>query len=106
MGGYCKCSDESKSVDQLVTGRPGKMMRSANFNAELRYLVEVDEDWQRRVLGMAFDGYFDKVADIDENGRLVFKDRLRKNESTTRRLTSKSGDVGAYMHRAIGTIYK
>ena len=36
--------DESKSVDQLATGRPGKMMRSANFNAELRYLVEVDED--------------------------------------------------------------
>jgi len=104
--GYCKCSDETKSVDQLVTGRPGKMMRSENANAELRYLVEVDEDWQRRVLGMAFDGYFDKVADIDENGRLVFKDRLRKNESTTRRLTSKSGDVGAYMHRAIGTIYK
>ena len=55
---------------QLVTGRLGKMMRSTDKNAELRYLVEVDEDWQKRVLGMAFDGKFDKVADLDDdNGR-------------------------------------
>ena len=49
--GYCICSDHTKSVDQLVTGRPGKMMRSSDPNAELRYLVEVDEEWQARVLG-------------------------------------------------------
>ena len=60
--GYCACSDESKSVDQLVTGRPGKMMRSTDKNAELRYLVEVDEAWQARVLSMAYDGIFDKVS--------------------------------------------
>ena len=32
------------------------------MNAELRYLVEVDEAWQERVLSMAYEGVFDKVA--------------------------------------------
>ena len=105
--GYCKCSDESKSVDQLVTGRPGKMMRSANFNAELRYLVEVDEDWQKRVLGQAFDGYFDNVADIDEYGKLIFKSRLKKSAPKKKlRLTSASGEVGSYIHKAVSSIYR
>merc|ERR1712151_629014 len=45
--GYCNCSDPNKSVDQLVTCRPGKMLRSDDPNAEIRYLVEVDVDWQR-----------------------------------------------------------
>merc|ERR1712014_302477 len=69
--GYVASSDASKSVDQLVTGRPGKMAKSDDINAELRYLVEVDEEWQRDVLHDAFEGEFDKVADL-ENGTLVF----------------------------------
>jgi len=104
--GYCKCSDPTKSVDQLLTGRPGKMMRSANFNAELRYLVEVDEDWQKSVLGQAFDGHFDNVADIDENGRLVFKARRKKQVQKKLRLTAESGEVGSYIHRAVSNIYR
>ena len=69
--GYCNCSDPKKSVDQLVTQRPGKMLRSDDPNAEVRYLVEVDEEWQKRVLAQAFDGEFDKVADLRQ-GQLSF----------------------------------
>merc|ERR1712014_74958 len=69
--GYVASSDASKSVDQLVTGRPGKMAKSDDINAELRYLVEVDEDWQLKVLRDAFEGEFDKVADM-QDGNLVF----------------------------------
>lgn len=65
--GYCKCSDPSKSVDQLVTERPGKMLGSRDPNAQIRYLVEVDEMWQKEVLGKAFDGHFDKVCDLVDN---------------------------------------
>eukprot|EP00656_Telonema_subtile_P013409 TRINITY_DN16814_c0_g1_i1.p1 TRINITY_DN16814_c0_g1~~TRINITY_DN16814_c0_g1_i1.p1 ORF type:complete len:681 (+),score=172.11 TRINITY_DN16814_c0_g1_i1:469-2511(+) len=102
--GYCHCSDASKSVDQLVTGRPGKMMRSTDSNAELRYLVEVDEEWQARVLGMAYDGLFDKVADIDEDGKMTFIPR--SSIASTKNLTASSKDVGDFIHRAVGNIYK
>jgi len=101
--GYCNCSDASKSVDQLVTGRPGKMMRSTDKNAELRYLVEVDEAWQERVLNMAYDGHFDKVADMNEEGKLKF---INRNKITTnKRLVSSSSDVGAFIHKAMKSIY-
>jgi hypothetical protein len=69
--GYVTSADPSKSVDQLVSERPGKMAHSDDKNAELRYLVEVDEDWQREVLFDAFEGEFDKVADL-QSGNLVF----------------------------------
>jgi len=69
--GYTACGC-GKSVDQLVCGRPGKMLKSDDYNAELRYLVEVDEQWQERVLSLAFDGAFDKVADISDS-ELQFK---------------------------------
>jgi 3-dehydroquinate synthetase len=69
--GYVTSADPSKSVDQLVSQRPGRMARSDDKNAELRYLVEVDEDWQREVLLDAFNGEFDKVADL-QGGNLVF----------------------------------
>eukprot|EP00930_Biecheleria_cincta_P027178 TRINITY_DN1908_c0_g1_i2.p1 TRINITY_DN1908_c0_g1~~TRINITY_DN1908_c0_g1_i2.p1 ORF type:complete len:833 (-),score=141.90 TRINITY_DN1908_c0_g1_i2:350-2848(-) len=69
--GYVASADPAKSVDQLVSGRPGKMMKSDDINAELRYLVEVDEEWQHNVLCRAFDGEFDKVADLVD-GQLVF----------------------------------
>jgi hypothetical protein len=62
--GYCNCCDPKKSVDQLVTVRPGKMLRSEDPNAEIRYLVEVDEEWQGDVLAKAFEGHFDMVADL------------------------------------------
>jgi len=100
--GYCECSDAKKSVDQLVTGRPGKMMRSADSNAELRYLVEVDEEWQARVIGMAFDGAFDKVADINDAGKLVF---LQSSRDNVMDFTSDSADVGEFIHDAMGRIY-
>jgi 3-dehydroquinate synthetase len=69
--GYVASADPTKSVDQLVQGRPGKMAKSDDVNAELRYLVEVDEAWQQRVLSEAFDGEFDKVADL-RHGELHF----------------------------------
>jgi len=102
--GYIQCDDCTKSVDQLVTGRIGKMMRSTDKNAELRYLVEVDEDWQRKVLGMAFDGKFDKVADIDDEGKLRFREReqLRKGEKV---LVASSFEVGEFLHEAIASVY-
>jgi len=58
--GYCHCASGS-SVDQLVRDRPGCLLRSSDPGAELRYLVEVSEDAQRRVLERAFDGEYDKV---------------------------------------------
>jgi hypothetical protein len=102
--GYIACADCTKSVDQLVTGRLGKMMRSTDKNAELRYLVEVDEDWQKRVLGMAFDGKFDKVADIDDEGRLKFRERS-KLKAGKEELVSNSTEVGEFLHEAIAAIY-
>jgi len=102
--GYIKCDDCTKSVDQLVTGRPGKMMRSTDKNAELRYLVEVDEEWQERVLGMAYDGHFDKVADIDTKGKLVFLNR-QDLEKKRKGYTSSSQDVGDFIHEAISAVY-
>ncbi|CAK0847003.1 unnamed protein product, partial [Prorocentrum cordatum] len=58
--GYCKCAPGC-SVDQLVQGRPGSLLRSDDPSAELRYLVEVSEDSQRDVLMDAFEGNFDNV---------------------------------------------
>jgi len=101
--GYCKSSDKSKSVDQLVTRRPGKMLASPDPNAEIRYLVEVDEDWQRSVLDKAFDGYFDKVADL-QNGELTFV----PTESVTRKseLKSESTVVAAHIRSCILSAYQ
>lgn len=69
--GYCKCEDGVESVDQLVVGRPGKMVKSTDAAAELRYLITINEKLQRNVLSKAFDGEFDKVADL-RDGELVF----------------------------------
>jgi len=69
--GYCKCEDGVESVDQLVVGRPGRMVKSADTAAELRYLVTINEKLQSDVLSKAFDGEFDKFADI-RDGELVF----------------------------------
>ena len=101
--GYCNCSDPSKSVDQLVTCRPGKMLRSDDPNAEVRYLVEVDEDWQKNVLEKAFDGYFDKVADL-QDGKLHFRSSAptAKNRDM---LTSSSGDVAKYIRSRLLQAY-
>ena len=71
--GYCNCSSPTASVDQLVVQRPGKMLRSRDPNAELRYLVEVDEALQASVIRRAWNGEFDVVADLDERGALAFK---------------------------------
>lgn len=62
--GYCNCSSATASVDQLVVQRPGKMLRSRDPNAELRYLVEVDESLQASVIRRAWHGEFDLVADL------------------------------------------
>uniref|UniRef100_A0A7S3VG49 3-dehydroquinate synthase N-terminal domain-containing protein n=1 Tax=Chaetoceros debilis TaxID=122233 RepID=A0A7S3VG49_9STRA len=99
--GYCACSDPKKSVDQLVTCRPGKMLSSPDPNAEIRYLVEVDEDWQGAVLAQAFDGYFDKVADL-QNGEIKFL------PSTTRKSTlkSKSKEVAKNIRTRLISAYK
>lgn len=93
--GYCNCSDPKKSVDQLVTCRPGKMLSSEDPNAEVRYLVEVDEEQQKIVLEKAFDGFFDKVADL-QDGKLQFHSSapITKNRDL---LSSSSKDVSAYI---------
>jgi len=101
--GYCNCSDPQKSVDQLVTCRPGKMLRSNDPNAEVRYLVEVDEEWQKAVLEEAFDGRFDKVADL-QNGELHFHSAapITKDSSF---LHSSSKEVATYMRNRLLVAY-
>jgi len=101
--GYCNCSDPKKSVDQLVTCRPGKMLRSDDPNAEIRYLVEVDEDWQRKVLAKAFDGEFDKVADL-QNGKIEFvsSNAVRNNRNILR---SGSKSVATYIRSRVMEAY-
>jgi len=69
--GYCKCEDGVESVDQLVVGRPGRMVKSADAAAELRYLITINEQLQRNVLSKAYDCEFDKVADI-RDGEMMF----------------------------------
>ena len=69
--GYCKCEDGVESVDQLVVGRPGRMIKSADASAELRYLITINEQLQRSVLSKAYDCEFDKVADIRDD-EMVF----------------------------------
>ncbi len=86
--GYCNCSDPNKSVDQLVTCRPGKMLSSDDPNAEIRYLVEVDEEWQGKVLAKAFDGYFDKVADLNK-GEIKFVSSSEAQKKNGLKSTSK-----------------
>merc|ERR1712048_786613 len=90
--GYVASADPSKSVDQLVSGRPGKMVRSDDLNAELRYLVEVDEDWQHDVLCKAFDGEFDKVADLVDN-QLTFLVAGSPCKSSSREVAQKIYDM-------------
>eukprot|EP00929_Paragymnodinium_shiwhaense_P060220 TRINITY_DN3009_c0_g1_i1.p1 TRINITY_DN3009_c0_g1~~TRINITY_DN3009_c0_g1_i1.p1 ORF type:complete len:826 (+),score=179.31 TRINITY_DN3009_c0_g1_i1:96-2573(+) len=72
--GYCKCADGS-SVDQLVQGRPGCLVRSSDPSAELRYLVEVSEDSQRAVLSRAFQGEFDQAVVASASGYLTITPR-------------------------------
>ena len=97
--GYCTCSDPKKSVDQLVTCRPGKMLRSDDPNAEIRYLVEVDEEWQGNVLAQAFEGYFDKVADLQEGEIKFLSSSQIKNKSTG--CKSKSKDVARHIRSSL-----
>jgi 3-dehydroquinate synthetase len=95
--GYVASADPSKSVDQLVSGRPGRMLRSGDDSAELRYLVEVDEQWQYEVLCRAYDGDFDKVADL-EDGKLKFV-------ALNAEATSSSHDVGAHIHAELQSLF-
>merc|ERR1712151_505539 len=101
--GYCNCSDPNKSVDQLVTCRPGKMLRSDDPNAEIRYLVEVDEEWQRDVLAKAFDGEFDKVADF-QSGKIEFlaSKEVRKGRNV---LKSESKFVASFIRSRVLEAY-
>mmetsp|Transcript_70287 Transcript_70287/g.186515 ORF Transcript_70287/g.186515 Transcript_70287/m.186515 type:complete len:919 (-) Transcript_70287:87-2843(-) len=74
--GYCKCAPGC-SVDQLVQGRPGSLLRSDDPSAELRYLVEVSEDSQRDVLMDAFEGNFDNVLVAEGPGQLSHVPRVQ-----------------------------
>jgi 3-dehydroquinate synthetase len=98
--GYCNCSDITKSVDQLVIQRPGRMMRSKDPNAELRYLVEVDESLQLKMLRKAFKGDFDLVADLVD-GKLTFEpvDDIDLLQST-------SNEVSKYIRARVKNIYQ
>jgi 3-dehydroquinate synthetase len=100
--GYCNCSDPKRSIDQLVTCRPGKMLRSDDPNAEVRYLVEIDEEWQGDVLAKAFEGGFDKVADL-QNGEIKF---LPKSSSKRNQCKSKSKDVAKHIRSRLLDAYE
>lgn len=99
--GYCNCGDPKKSVDQLVTKRPGKMLGSNDPNAEVRYLVEVDEEWQKRVLLKAFEGEFDKVADLRQ-GDLTFVP-CTSEKRIKMKVSSKS--VATFIRESLLSIY-
>lgn len=101
--GYCNCSDPKKSVDQLVTCRPGKMLKSDDPNAEIRYLVEVDEEWQGNVLAKAFDGYFDKVADL-QDGEIKFLSTSQL-KSKRKGCQSQSKDVAKHIRSCLLKTY-
>ncbi|GFH52968.1 2-deoxy-scyllo-inosose synthase [Chaetoceros tenuissimus] len=100
--GYCNCSDPKRSIDQLVTCRPGKMLRSDDPNAEVRYLVEIDEEWQGAVLAKAFAGDFDMVADL-ENGEVKF---LPKSNSKRNQYKAKSKDVAKHIRARLLDAYE
>lgn len=101
--GYCNCSDPKKSVDQLVTCRPGKMLSSDDPNAAVRYLVEVDEEWQGHVLGLAFDGVFDKVADL-QDGEITFVSACESRKKD--KLQSSSKRVARHIRARLLDAYK
>jgi 3-dehydroquinate synthetase len=101
--GYCNCSDPKKSVDQLVTCRPGKMLGSGDPNAEIRYLVEVDEEWQGNVLAKAFDGFFDKVADLQQ-GELKFVPSTEARNKNV--LKSSSKNVAKHIRNSLLEAYR
>ena len=71
---------------------------SDDANAELRYLVEVDESWQAKVLGMGFDCEFDLVADLESSGELVFRPELDAGAVP-------SGAVANHIHSKIKELY-
>lgn len=98
--GYCNCSDPTRSIDQLVTCRPGKMLRADDPNAEVRYLVELDESWQRAVLTRAFEGAFDMVADL-QDGEIAF---LRKSAAKNP-CKAKSTDVARHIRKRLLEAY-
>ncbi len=101
--GYCKLG-ENKSVDQLVTDRPGKMLKSEDPNAAVRYLVQVDESWQRAVLEEAFDLQFDKVADL-QDGKLKFQSSVPTTKNISSSSLSQSKDVAAYIRNRVLAAY-
>lgn len=103
--GYCNCTDPRKSVDQLVEIRPGKMLSSDDPNAKVRYLVEVDENWQAEVLGKAFDGYFDKVADL-QNGDVCFIPTNQRQSRKRVHLKSASKEVAKHIRNKLLDAYK
>jgi hypothetical protein len=125
--GYCTCSSATASVDQLVVERPGLMMRSDDAAAELRYLVEVPEALQAEMLGRAWAGEFDLVADLETDGenreskRLVFRQwssapRRRDSEYAEKSqdelpcipqhsYSSSAQEVGAFIHAQIAQLY-
>ena len=99
--GYVECADCTKSVDQLVTRRPGQMLRSDDANAEVRYLVPVEESWQQAVLESAFDLEFDNVAHLDRaSGKLTFAPL-----ATSPRSPDTSADVAMALRSRIYALY-
>jgi len=70
--GYVACTDCTKSVDQLVQSRPGRMLKCDDPNAAIRYLTMVDESSQIEMLERAWAGEFDKVAVLGSAGTIEF----------------------------------
>ena len=79
------------------------MLGSDDPNAEIRYLVEVDEEWQGNVLAKAFDGYFDKVADLQQ-GEIKFISSSQAQKKNA--LKSSSKQVARHIRNALLEAYK
>jgi hypothetical protein len=61
------------------------LLRSENPNADIRYLVEVDEEWQGDVLAKAFEGHFDMVADLQgEELKFIPTSQMRSLKSQSK----------------------
>jgi 3-dehydroquinate synthetase len=121
--GYCNCSSATASVDQLVVQRPGRMLRSRDPNAELRYLVEVDESLQASVIRRAWHGEFDLVADLHSSGTSkpgisfvpfdleTYTSSQRKEETSDRSSLTRAGYdasssvVSNYIHKEVALMY-
>lgn len=101
--GYCSCSTDTASVDQLVKDQPGRMLRSSDPDAEIRYLVEINEDLQKEMLGRAYDCEFDCYADIIDNQFQFIHSDFKSDQMVNRRASA--NEMGTTLHRKLDELF-